>query len=278
MTDMSPITEFFFSSEPISSPHERHTHNVYQMIYVTKGSLYCEIAGNKVECQAPAVVFIGNYEPHVIQPTSDEYERYVITLDPYKTNTSLSPETLHSVFSFHPAPFEYSLDVSKINGEIDVLVSMLYREWQRKPRERLPGGIETLLSTLLYRLQTFSPSHFSQKRFGAAEMTVASVRKELECNFAKKLDLGSLAKAHHVSRYYLAHIFKSVTGYSLKEYLMLCRISFACQQLSGDTAKKRPISKIAEESGFHDMSNFSRYFKEITGMSPSDFRKRASRA
>ena len=104
-------------------------------------------------------------------------------------------------------------------------------------------------------------------------MTVSSVRMELEQGFAQPLNLNELAARHHVSRYYLSHIFKQVTGYGLKEYRMLCRISYASRRLEEGND---PIHTIAEEAGFHDMSNFSRAFKEMFGISPSEFRRRAA--
>lgn len=265
------ITDLYFSNEPLSTHHDHHKHNVYQMLYIVEGSLSCEIAGNRVLCQAPALVFIGNYEPHILSATSEHYARYVLTLDPYKTSAALSPRLLQSVFSFHPVGFSHVLDVTPIADELRVHMEELCREWHAPKEEKLPEGEALLLSALLYRIRSFSPSHFTDKPYGAAETVVASVRMELECNFQNKLDLDALAARHHVSRYYLAHIFKQVTGYSLKEYLSLCRISFAIQQLA---AGKQSVRQIAEASGFHDMSNFSRAFKERMGLSPSDFRKK----
>ena len=268
------INDFYFSDQPLGSSHNKHKHNVYQMIYIVEGSMSCEIAGNRIDCSAPSVVFIGNYEPHIISKTSERYVRYVLTMDPYMAGSTIKPALLASVFSFHPSGFAYALDVTEIDKEIRVLVEELYREYTLPMHKKLPEGEELLLSALLYRIRQFSPSHFTSKNFGSAEMTVASVRMELENNLAQKLDLNMLASTHHISRYYLAHIFREVTGYSLKEYLMLCRISYACQQLA---ECDKAVGEIAEASGFHDMSNFSRSFKEIIGISPSEFRKRTRR-
>ena len=265
-----PINELYFSDEPLSTHHDHHKHNVYQMLYITEGALSCEIAGNRMRCEAPALVFIGNYEPHILSSASERYARYVLTLDPYKTDAALSPRLLQSVFSFRPVGFSHVLDVGPIADELRVHMEELCREWNAPKEKKLPEGEALLLSALLYRIRSFSPSHFTDKPYGAAEMIVTSVRMELECNFQNKLDLDALAARHHISRYYLAHIFKQVTGYSLKEYLSLCRISFAIQQLASGT---QSVREIAEASGFHDMSNFSRAFKERMGLSPTDFRK-----
>lgn len=263
------IVDLYFSDKPLSAVRSRHKHNVYEMLYITEGSLSCEIAGNKIECTAPALVFIGNYEPHIINSCSENYSRYVLSLDPYKAAAKIKPEQLLSVFSLHSVGFSHVLDVSPIALDVKVMLENLYREWRAPESERMPEGDAILLSALLYRIRRFSPRHFTNKKFGSAEMIVSSVRMELECNFSERLNLNRLAESHHVSRYYLAHIFKSVTGYSLKDYQMLCRISYACERLSSPDVS---IREVAEAAGFNDMSNFSRTFKEKLGMTPSEFR------
>ena len=264
------ITDFYYAAEPIGALQKRHQHNVHQMLYVTKGKISCEIAGRSIVASAPALVFIGNYEPHVISVLSAEYERYVLTLNPYLTSDGLRPRRLQTVFSFHPEGFLHALDVSPIDNELRLLTDMLYREWLLPEEERIEESVELLLSALLCRILRFSPQHFSAVAFGRSETTVASVRRVLECNFSERLNLDALAEQHHISRYHLAHTFKRITGYSLKEYRLLCQISYACQQL----AEEKTVGEIAEAAGFHDMSNFSRAFKETVGMTPTEFRRK----
>ncbi|MBQ9086694.1 MAG: helix-turn-helix transcriptional regulator [Clostridia bacterium] len=266
----SLIADFKFSEAPLHAEQDQHKHNVYQMFYIVEGSMSCEIAGERIACAAPCLVFLGNYEPHIIRSTSERYVRYVLSLNPYQANRLIQPKALQSVFSFHPVGFSHVLDVSPIASSVRMRMEELYREWSLPRENQLPEGEALLLSSLLYQIRQFSPTHFTIKAFGAADIIVSSVRKELECNFSRRLDLDELASRHHVSRYYLTHCFKRVTGYSLKEYLMLCRISFACERLGDST---RTVGDIAEETGFHDMSNFARTFKKIVGMTPSEFRK-----
>ena len=270
------ITDLYFSDAPLGGAkgavHGRHKHNVYQMLYIVEGSVSCEIAGDGFTATAPALVFIGNYEPHIVSAASERYARYVLTLDPEAVDASLRPKLLASVFSFHPSGFAHALDITPIAEEIRILMENLIAEWSLPKEEKLEGGETLLLSALLYRIRRYAPSYFAERAYGGAELIVASVRRELEANFSERLSLERLAERHHISRYYLAHIFKKGTGYSLSEYLMLCRISYACRCLAEDTAEVRAI---AEAAGFHDMSNFSRAFKETVGLSPSAFRKKA---
>ena len=130
-------------------------------------------------------------------------------------------------------------------------------------------GEQIWLSALLWRLYRLSPGLFSSVG-ESAEKIVAAIRTELENHPERKLDLNSLAAAHYISSYYLSHVFHRVTGYTIKRYLLLCRISLACMLLSDGS---KTVAQVAVACGFTDASNFSRYFREITGMTPWEYRK-----
>lgn len=262
---MSLIKEFSYSSSPFYSARSAHKHNLYQLLYVTRGEVSLEISGARVHTSAPSIVFIGNCEPHIIISSSSDYARYVISIDPYEAERAVKPEYLCSVFTHHPPEFSHTLSLIGIENDISVLVSMLERASAK-------GDEQLALSALLYRLCEHSPEHFSKGEFGSAEAIVASVRAEIEKNFSSKLSLDALAARYHVSRYYLAHIFTRISGHSLKEHLMSSRISFACQLLS---ETDETIAEIAERSGFGDLSNFSRSFKERISLSPSEYRAKS---
>ena len=267
------ITDFYYSDTQGNMLEGKHAHNTYQLIFVQEGEMTLKIAGKEVQCAAPALVFVGNCEPHTIVSTSKNYKRYVLTLNPSSVNTYVKPDVLQSIFFIRQEGFSHCVPVAPIADEIQSLIDMLYIEYNLPSEEKLFEGELLLLSTLLYRIWMFSPSHFSARKVTSAEKIVLSIRSKLEGSFEQKLNLDELAAQHYVSRYYLAHIFKQLTGYSLKEYMMLCRISYACQELSNS---QRPIQEIAESSGFHDMSNFLRAFKKMIGVSPSEFRKQNS--
>ncbi len=96
---------------------------------------------------------------------------------------------------------------------------------------------------------------------------------DLQHRFAEQYDdpytLEALAKEYNVSPSSLSHRFKEVTGMSVMEYLLSCRLA-AAKNLLIET--DLPIGEIVEQCGFSDSSNFSRTFKARTGLSPSAFR------
>jgi AraC family transcriptional regulator, positive regulator of tynA and feaB len=87
-------------------------------------------------------------------------------------------------------------------------------------------------------------------------------------------DMGAekIASAFGISARYVHKLF-SVTGKSVSEHLCQLRIERAQSLLSQAAVSKLSITDIAFNLGFRDISYFNRRFKQITGMTPSDFRR-----
>lgn len=88
-------------------------------------------------------------------------------------------------------------------------------------------------------------------------------------NISKNIKISEIADAFGYSSKYLSHLFSEVRGISLKQFIMSQKIETASFYL---TDTDRTITEIASEVGFSDMHNFSRTFKKITGLTPSDYR------
>lgn len=69
---------------------------------------------------------------------------------------------------------------------------------------------------------------------------------------------------------YAARIFKADTGLTVKEYLNQVKVQKAIKLLRQDS---QSIATVAYETGFENSSYFSTVFKQITGLSPSQFIK-----
>ncbi len=79
-----------------------------------------------------------------------------------------------------------------------------------------------------------------------------------------------LAEFVGVSPSHLRHTFKNQTGQSLQAFLRSLKLRTA-QILLQQT--DFPIALIARILGFHDPLYFSRWFRKVSGFSPSDFRR-----
>lgn len=67
------------------------------------------------------------------------------------------------------------------------------------------------------------------------------------------------------------YYFKKVTGKPFKRFVMEKKLEIAKHMLANT---KRSISEIAKELGYSDVSNFTNFFKKLTGMSPGEYKKK----
>lgn len=267
---MCPCIENLYFGKDLYPGHvSLMRHNAWELLFITRGKIHIEIAGKSYDATAPSMIFISNYEPHVLTVRSEIYERYVLLINPTIAKNEMKPAFLQTLFSVHSPRFCHVLPLGKSVHLDDI--RMLFRNLlaEREADHASAEGGQIWLTALLWRIYRMAPTLFSTVG-GGAEKIVAAVRTELENHPERKLDLNSLAAAHYISSYYLSHAFHRVTGYSIKRYLLLCRISLACMLLPDET---KTVTQVAVECGFTDPSNFSRYFREITGVTPWEYRK-----
>lgn len=84
------------------------------------------------------------------------------------------------------------------------------------------------------------------------------------------ITLDIIARKFGMSRYGVSRIFSNMLGVSLPQYLNQQRINYATYQLMNTNTD---MLNIAYNCGYHKQQTFNRVFKEIMGMTPSEYRK-----
>ncbi len=92
----------------------------------------------------------------------------------------------------------------------------------------------------------------------------------LDANATEALSLEQAARHAGMSPYHFSRCFASVLGVTPHQYLVRCRLRRAARLL-GETSL--PVTDIALDVGFADLSNFVRTFRRAAGVSPGSFRR-----
>lgn len=90
-------------------------------------------------------------------------------------------------------------------------------------------------------------------------------------HYKEDISLKQLAKIFGYNEKYLSHALHELTGIQFRQLLAFYRIAHAKELLTGQT--KKDITTIAMESGFSAINSFHRTFKDLTGMTPTQYRK-----
>ncbi len=97
---------------------------------------------------------------------------------------------------------------------------------------------------------------------------IEEILKYIAGHLEEPLTVDSLAKRFYLSRYYLMHRFKAVSGYTVHQYISQKRLLRAGELIRSGI----PVMKAAEQAGFSEYSTFLRAFQNTFHMSPREFR------
>jgi transcriptional regulator GlxA family with amidase domain len=112
----------------------------------------------------------------------------------------------------------------------------------------------------------------SERNSGTAPTTVMRIRSVaayMRQHLERPVRLDELARMANLSVSHFSAIFRKEFGFSPLDYLIRTRIRRACELL--DTTGSS-LKEIAEAVGFSDPLYFSRVFRTIHGVSPSQYR------
>ena len=101
---------------------------------------------------------------------------------------------------------------------------------------------------------------------------IVRVLRELETRTDEPQTLAELARIAGLSRYHFLRTFKAMTGVTPHQWLLRARLRDAAERLA---TTREPITEIALEVGFEDLSNFIRTFRAEFGLSPRAYRATA---
>lgn len=102
---------------------------------------------------------------------------------------------------------------------------------------------------------------------------ILSVVGYLEDAFSLPCTVADLAGISGLGRYRFMRLFKAVTGQSVNQYVIAARLRTAVARI---TQTKAPISEIALDVGFNDLSHFNCCFRSTFNSTPRQMRKLAS--
>lgn len=163
--------------------------------------------------------------------------------------TVFHPEKLQPFLDLHSRLFQIAASDDhirdmQINGELSQLLTLLMSEsWH--PKKGRASGLK--------------------------KQSVLPVKEYLEEHYRERITLDGLAEQFFISKYYLTRVFKEEFGVSINHYLINFRVTKAKQMLRFSQEK---LEVIGYACGLGAPHYFSRIFKQIEGISPSEYRER----
>ncbi len=258
-------------------PMSRHAHQFSELVIVSKGSGVHVTGRESWPVSAGDVFVIGGARAHEYRDT----DGLVLTNILYDPKLLAMPErdlrTLpgyHALFTLEPAwrargAFKSRLKLSMkalayAEGRVDKL--------ERELSTRAPGFRFMALAAFMELVGALSRCY--EKVAAASGGDLLRIGKAigyLENHYADSVRLDDVAREVHLSKRHLLRMFKEATGLTPGAYLLQVRVARGAERLR---LGEDNVTEAAWQAGFNDSNYFTRQFRRLMGMSPSEYRRR----
>ena len=246
-----------------------HQHEEIQLCYILKGEGTLIVGDTVNEYKKDDVLVLAGNQPHV-----------------FKSDNSLIKESCMISLFFTKKSFGdhfFELDDFK---EISMFFSMIKSSFSvvsnqkkikklfvkiKKSRDIVKFTVFIKILTIIVKSETISLSSFlDEKRYSDNEgKRMRDVMDYTLSNFTNKIELDDIAGVANMTSNAFCRYFKQRTNKTFFTFLNELRIETACKFLKNS---EYSIIEVSEKSGFINISNFNRKFKELKGRTPSNYR------
>lgn len=252
--------------------YEFHYHDFYKILILLSGQVSYTIEGKTYQLAPFDIVFVNAEEIHrPIVQQDGIYERIILYIDPaFLQRYTAASDSLD--YCFAKARAEHS-NVLRVPGFAQ---SLLYQ----KTMQLLASAQDTdyahallhQLSFLEFMIQlnrTVLHERIQYVEVRSSNEKILQILAYIKNNLTEEISPDQIADTFYLSKYYLMHLFKAETGYSLGNYITNKRLLYARELLQ----KSIPATQVCFECGFKNYSTFSRAYKKCFQEIPTKARR-----
>lgn len=243
-----------------------HFHGEYEIIYVEKGNINLGVGKELFQLEEKQIFIIHPHIEHYIVPEKDSV-RYVYQFDPALFGNILLQSDAVQFESIQPNSTFWHKEVS------DTVIQLL--ESIKKEIDHKQKGYElTIIAALLEMQVILMRNEFKQKTAYTETKKVQKLKEVflyVEENYKNKIYIEEVAELLGYNSEYFSRFFKKNTGLNFTDFLLDYRLTKARWDL---LTSKDSINEIIYNNGFTNTATFYRNFKEYSGCSPNEYKKR----
>lgn len=267
---MNDLSFFYRSTDRGGGWKRHHVHDGFEVLLIESGHGTILIGDYKAVINPGTLVLIPPFVPHkIVMEEAVPYIRSMFLINPYKMN-SLLEGMPHQQKLFkrlcHEQLKAYVLLMGEekefYNNFLGMVKDVIFRTHPSMKDSVICSSFIQLLALLEPRVD-FTHVHHNKT-------IIAGVQNYISQHLSQVMTLDEIAGSIGVSKYHLAHEFSQTMGVTLMSYIANKKLALACDRL-GHTDDE--ISQIAYELGFNDGSYFSKWFKRLKGLSPTQYRQ-----
>jgi len=247
-----------------------HYHPEIEITYIVKGEGLAFVGNKIVEFKAGQAFLLGPYLPHNFVATDEEE----MMMDRECWGLQFTKEWLNSFKeSAALGPLFSAMNYGVNLGEFTTEEHNFFTEIVGTNSLKSMGAFFNLMASIASRkdLKTIATTNaYSNVMSQKISQRMERVSRHIQNNYQNPITLSEIADVASMTEQSFSRWFRQTSGLTFIDYLMQLRTTVASHLLVNTT---KPMSEVAEESGFNSSSSFNRSFLKVKGCSPREFRK-----
>ncbi|KAF2330510.1 AraC family transcriptional regulator [Flavobacterium ginsenosidimutans] len=248
-----------------------HQHEEIQISYIKKGEGKILVGDMITEYQKGDIIILGSNLPHVFKSDISESRGMSVMLTVFFTENGFGKDFFNLPELNIVEPFFTAIK----NGiQIRDAKPSIIRKFKKfKEADKYDRFI--LLMSMLKAFSQSDKKHLSNYVFNKPFTDAEGKRMQMVFDFVmthyqKNITLDEIAQIANMTKNAFCKYFKTRTKKTFFQFLIEIRIEHAAKLLIKN--KELSIIEISELSGFNNISNFNRKFKEIKKKTPFEFK------
>lgn len=258
---------------------EVHLHDSNEIYIALSPNIRYYIEGKYYDLKPGDIIITNSQEVH--RPTTTDnspYDRLFTLFNPSAFLPYLEDYSIFSCFCNRKLGQNNRLDGDHLlSRQIkDIMFKISELNKTKHPRNKIYQRVLAMemfiLLDELYATQYKSALSSDQMNVNTSESDhrIEAILTYINHTYCEEFDLTTLAEKHFMDRYYLCHLFKNKTGFTVFEYLQTRRILKAKELiLQGE----KSLTEISHFVGYEDYTNFYKTFKKLVQIAPAEYKK-----
>ena len=250
----------------------QHYHNSFEFDFFIKADLHIFLKDNTYAIRDGNFFFINEYEIHrLFYSPNRPYERYVINFSKDFVKRLLSEAELVSVLKWivHEGPRKVETDLAQRESLLSLFSKIRYA-YSRYTADQDAISLSEIRLNLLLLLIEYHRIASKQPGVPSSNPHIQALIRYIDDNYMNPITLEQLEVTFGLSKYYICHLFKETSRFTLFEYLLNRRVIEAKKLLENTD---QDIIQIALSCGFQNLQHFYRIFKRSAKVTPLQYRK-----
>ncbi|MDF2877608.1 MAG: hypothetical protein K0S30_704 [Clostridia bacterium] len=248
-----------------------HYHDFHKLVIFLSGDVTYLIEGKFYKLRPWDMLFVSNTDFHkAIISSHLMYERIILWIKPSFVE-KYTHETCNLLTCFEEAS-KLRNSLLRLDSSSQKILKPILTKLEKASKDTGFGSDilknASFLELIVWLNRLFLNSEEKENLVDIAYDTrIQQVLDYINADLKKNLSIEHLSNQFFLNKYYLMHLFKEQTGYSIHQYIQKKRLLLASLLLK----EGKQATEVCSSCGFGDYSSFIRAFKKEFGHSPKKY-------